>query len=162
MHRLPLAILALALLLPTAALAAITGAATVIDGDTLEIHGQRIHLHGIDAPELGQMCVAEGQRYRCGQEAAFALADKIGRKPVFCRELDVDRNGQIVAVCYLVVSMCSMRENLNAWLVSEGWALAYRRYSVDYIDEEEAARSARRGIWRGEFVPPWEWRRGER
>ena len=162
MRRLPLAILALALLLPTAALAAITGAATVIDGDTLEIHGQRIHLHGIDAPELGQMCVAEGQRYRCGQEAAFALADKIGRKPVFCRELDVDRQGQIVAVCYLVVSMCSMRENLNAWLVSEGWALAYRRYSADYVDEEEAARSARRGIWRGEFVPPWEWRRGER
>ena len=134
------ALLAVALLIgllwPVNALAAIAGAATVIDGDTIEIHGQRIRLHGIDAPELGQMCVAEGKRYRCGQEAAFALADKIGRKPVTCRERDIDRYGRIVAVCYLVPSQCSMRENLNAWLVSEGWALAYRRYSVDYIDEE--------------------------
>ncbi len=47
-------------------------------------------------------------------------------------------------------------------MVSQGWALAYRRYSLDYVDEEADAQAARRGIWAGEFVRPWEWRRGER
>jgi endonuclease YncB( thermonuclease family) len=43
-------------------------------------------------------------------------------------------------------------------LVSAGWALAYRRYSKDYVDAENQARKARRGMWRGTFVKPWEWR----
>ena len=38
----------------------------------------------------------------------------------------------------------------------------YRRYSLDYVGEEADARAARRGIWAGEFVKPWEWRRGKR
>ena len=44
----------------------------------------------------------------------------------------------------------------------DGWALAYRQFSRDYVDEEEEARSNRRGIHRGEFVEPWDWRRGGR
>jgi len=40
--------------------------------------------------------------------------------------------------------------------------LAYRRYSLDYVDEEAGAQAARRGIWASEFVKPWEWRRGKR
>ena len=69
-----------------------------------------------------------------------------------CREKDRDRYRRIVAVCYLGP------KDLNAFMVSEGWALAYRRYSMDYVDDEEAAKSERKGIWRGEFVPPWKWR----
>ena len=53
-------------------------------------------------------------------------------------------------------------EDLEAWMVANGWAVAYRRYSLDYIDEEAAAQAARRGIWVGEFMKPWEWRRGKR
>jgi len=40
--------------------------------------------------------------------------------------------------------------------------LAYRRYSLDYVDEEADAQAARRGLWAGEFVKPWEWRREKR
>ncbi len=47
-------------------------------------------------------------------------------------------------------------------MVSEGWALAYRKYSKDYVAAEDAAREAGKGLWRGKFVPPWDWRRGER
>ena len=47
-------------------------------------------------------------------------------------------------------------------MVLNGWALAYRKYSKDYAGQEQSAKTARRGIWRGEFVPPWEWRRGKR
>ncbi len=51
---------------------------------------------------------------------------------------------------------------MGAWMVSQGWALAYRRYSLDYVDQEADARAARRGIWASQFVKPWEWRRGKR
>ena len=38
----------------------------------------------------------------------------------------------------------------------------YRRHPLDYVDEEADAQAARRGLWAGEFVKPWEWRRGKR
>jgi hypothetical protein len=53
-------------------------------------------------------------------------------------------------------------EDLNAWLVSLGWALAYRHYSIAYVGEEDAARASHLGIWRGSFTAPWDWRRGDR
>ena len=137
--------------------AALAGTATVIDGDTLDLHGQRIRLHGIDAPESGQSCQdADGAAYRCGQRAALALADRIGRRPVTCAPRDTDRYGRAIAVCM------ADGEDLNAWMVAQGHALAYRRYSSDYVDEEALARRDRRGLWAGAFVAPWDWRRGVR
>ena len=47
-------------------------------------------------------------------------------------------------------------------MVAEGWALAYRQYSDDYVEEEQAARAGHKGLWRGVFVAPWEWRKGKR
>ena len=64
----------------------------------------------------------------------------------------MDRYGRIVAVCYLG------HQDLNQWMVKEGWALAFRSYSLDYVTAEDEARTAKRGIWRGDFEPPWEWR----
>lgn len=130
------------------------GAAPVIDGDTVEIHGQRIRLHGIDAPESRQNCKKAGKDWRCGKDAAFALADKIGLNPIECEPKGKsDRYGRAVAVCRLA------GEDLNAWMVSQGWALAYRQYSRDYVPQENEAKEAKRGVWASEFVPPWEWRR---
>ena len=52
--------------------------------------------------------------------------------------------------------------DLNAWMITEGWAFAYRRYSLDYVAEEARARAAKRGVRQGEVVAPWEWRKGVR
>ncbi len=143
-------------LLATPALADMTGVASVLDGDTLEIHGQRIRFHGIDAPESRQLCRLDGKPWQCGKDAANALAEKIGRRPVTCKDLGRDRYNRMVAKCIVA------GEDLEAWMVTNGWALAYRRFSLDYVDAEADARAARRGIWASAFVKPWEWRRGKR
>ena len=64
--------------------------------------------------------------YRCGALSANKLSEKIGVKNVTCVEKDRDRYGRIVAVC------SAGGEDLNAWMVSEGLAVAYQTYSKDY------------------------------
>ena len=134
----------------------LVGRARVIDGDTIEVASARIRLFGVDAPESAQRCLAGSGRWSCGEQATRALAGRIDGRSVACEERDRDRYGRVVAVCR------HGAQDVNAWLVREGWAMAYRRYSRDYVDEEAAARGAQRGLWRGEFVPPWDWRRGDR
>ena len=134
----------------------LSGSARIIDGDTLEVRGKRVRLHGIDAPESAQRCRSGGRLWSCGRDAARALARRIGSRPVACEERDRDRYGRIVAVCRVA------GEDVNAWMAAEGWAFAYRRYSMRYLAEESAAKAAKRGIWRGDVVAPWDWRRGER
>ena len=135
----------------------IVGVASVIDGDTIEIHGQRVRLFGVDAPEGSQHCARpNGQRWRCGQQASFALADRIGRATVRCEPRDVDRYGRIVAICF------KGTEDLNRWMVANGWAVAFRRFSLDYVADEDTARQKRIYIWSGEFDMPWDWRAQQR
>jgi endonuclease YncB( thermonuclease family) len=138
------------------AVAEIAGRASVIDGDTIEMRGQRIRLFGIDSPESAQLCEAKQKTYRCGQQAALALADRIGERTVRCQERDRDRYGRTVAVCYVA------GEDVDRWMVEQGWAVAFRKYSLDYVDAENDAREARRGIWQGEFEMPWDWRAARR
>jgi endonuclease YncB( thermonuclease family) len=125
----------------------------IIDGDTIEIHGRRIRLFGIDAPESSQLCVRPtGERWRCGQQASFALADRIGRAAVTCQPRDLDRYDRVVAVCF------KGNEDLNRRMISNGWAVAFRRYSLDYVASETSARRSQINIWSGEFDMPWNWR----
>lgn len=131
----------------------VEGTPLVIDGDTLEINGRRIRLHGIDAPEWDQTCTRGNEKYSCGQAATTALKEMVAGREVNCQGKDVDRYGRIVAVCVVGET------DINARMVVLGWALAYRRYSMDYVDEEATAEASRAGIWAGEFVKPWEWRR---
>ena len=134
----------------------ITGIPRIVDGDSLVIDGVKIRLHGIDAPERNQTCGTDPNRWDCGRQASRALAEMIDRAPVTYHERDVDRYGRVVAVCTVGGVL------LNSRMVAEGWAVAYRRYSMDYVSEEQQAREERRGMWSGAFVTPEAWRRGQR
>jgi endonuclease YncB( thermonuclease family) len=141
------------LLVVAPAFADVTGTARVVDGDTIHIGKSKIRLHGIDAPESKQTCAAGGKEWPCGQEATQALVEAISGQPVTCKGGKRDRYKRLLAVCYVG------DVNLNAMMVRNGWALAYRRYSTDYVDAEGIAEKAKAGLWRGEFEKPWVWRR---
>ena len=134
----------------------VAGRARVIDGDTIEVGAVRIRLFGVDAPESAQSCLEGNRRWPCGEQATRALSRQIEGRSVACEERDRDRYGRVVAVCRYG------GQDVNTRLVRDGWAIAYRRYSTAYVDEEASAKAAKRGVWRGEFVPPWDWRRGDR
>ena len=135
----------------------VSGRVSVIDGDTFEMHGKRIRLHGIDAPESGQQCKdAYGKSYRCGQMAAKQMSGYVSGKTVKCEILNKDRYGRFIARCLVSGT------DVNELLVKEGWALAYRQYSKDYVRAEGQAKRNNIGLWQGKFVEPWNWRRGER
>lgn len=134
--------------------ASFVGVASVIDGDTIEIHGEPFRLFGIDAPESKQLCKgATGKPYRCGQVAANALSDLIGRQTVSCDQKDVDHYMRIVAVCSV------KGRDVGADLVSNGLAVAYVKYSKSYLPQQTSARKARLGLWAGAFEMPWDWRK---
>jgi len=124
------------------------GAAAIVDGDTLTLAGTRIRLRGMDAFERGQTCRRGGAGYDCGAEATTALAGLVGGRRVACEGRERDRYGRLLAVC------TAGGRDLNAAMVSAGWAVAYGAYDV----EEFRARAAGAGAWAGAFEPPSEWR----
>ena len=134
----------------------LSGKASVTDGDTIRFGKTRVRLFGIDAPEIKQKCFFNDKSWNCGIEARKALVNMIGEQEVSCEKKDKDRYGRIIAVCTVG------GVNLNALMVRGGWALAYRKYSKDYVDEELIARSGKTGLWKGTFKFPWEWRRSKR
>jgi hypothetical protein len=77
---------------------------------------------------------------------------RISQSGITCASHGEDRYGRMLATC------SAGGENLNAWMVREGLALAYVQYSREYVGEEAAAREHRSGMWGGEFIAPWDWR----
>jgi endonuclease YncB( thermonuclease family) len=128
------------------------GAAEVVDGDTLKIAHEKVRLHGIDAPETSQTCGAAGGTWPCGRMATASLKDAVAGQTITCKGGKRDRYGRLIAICFLG------QADLNAQMVRDGWALAYRRYALDYVADEMEARAQGRGLWQGPFTAPWEWR----
>lgn len=133
----------------------LVGQASVIDGDTIDIHGTRIRFNGIDAPESGQTCEAGGTSYRCGQKAALALSDFVGSRTITCNKTGTDRYQRVIAKCF------ADGTDLGSWMVLNGWAIAYRKYSMDYVADEDRARNQKVGMWAGTFIAPELWRKGK-
>ena len=130
----------------------VEGAGKVIDGRTMVIKAQRVRLFGIDAPELKQNCTHRGKPWPCGREAAGFLAKLVGDRRVTCKQMG-RADGYMLGVCSLEGQV------INREMVAAGWALASGTESDQFIALERAAQKEAKGIWRGQFTPPWEWRK---
>ena len=131
----------------------ISGFANITDGDTVKILNNRIRLHGIDAPERNQMCKKK-YIYNCGSVSTNALIEKINKNIIKCSvQKNKDRYNRYIGVCFL------KEEDLNKWMVQNGYAVAYKRYSKDYVLDEEFAKKNKLGLWSGTFLKPEKWRK---
>ena len=131
----------------------INGKPRIIDGDTIHIKSNKIRLHGIDAPETKQTCKIDNEEWYCGKQSTKELKKLINKQNVECVINDVDIYNRYVAICYVD------EININQWMVKNGWAIAYRYYSKDYINEEEYANNNKLGIWKSKFIEPYLFRK---
>ena len=123
---------ALAAMVSSARAGEVSGAAIVVDGDTLAIAGQRFDLLGIDAPELPQLCEADGKRWACGEDATMVLRRIIAGREVTCAAHGEGERGAVLAVCRIGF------EGLNREMVRAGMALNPPRGPALYVREEAA------------------------
>lgn len=131
----------------------IVGPSSIVDADTIQVQGRRIRLEGIDAPEASQLCTLGGQDWACGRKAATSLGSWLGNRQVSCVPKGRDRYNRTLARCFVG------SDDIQSWLVINGWALAFREHSKDFVSAEEVAKSRKVGLWQGEFVAPWDWRK---
>lgn len=125
----------------------------VFDGDTIRLEGDIIRLFGIDAPEGKQTCrAANGGNWDCGAAATTSLRLALGDGRPDCDDRGRDIYHRRLAVCRVG------GVDINDWLVREGFAWSFRRYSGLYNKAEEEARGARRGVWQARTETPWSYR----
>ncbi len=129
-------------------------AVAIIDGDTLQIGDRIVHLAGIDAPELGQRCMIEDKDWRCGLEAALALRKLAAFGTVTC--VSEEEAQTVVGTCQID------GKDLAEVMVGQGYAVALPGAAPNYQSAEAAAKDAKLGLWRGDFVLPADWRQGAR
>ncbi len=126
---------------------------TVIDGDTIRLGDVKIRFSGIDAPEINQTCVASEGKVACGKISRDLLIEKVTNNKISCTDEGKDFYGRVLGECFV------NGESLSAYLVREGFAFAYRKYSNKYIEDEEYAKFNKLGMWSMEFQYPWDYRK---
>ena len=140
----------------------ITGIAKVIDGDTIKINSKKIRLFGIDAPEKKQFCkkiflsislISFKKDYACGEISTNFLKKKIDNKMIICKSIGMDRYKRHIAECF------KGKKNINAFMVENGQAVAYIKYSPKFITYENNAKKEKSGLWAGTFEMPWVYRK---
>ena len=143
----------------------IYGTPKIIDGDTVHINNKKIRLEGIDAPEIKQQCKKPfikisaligfqfSKSYSCGIISKKKLMDKVDNSKIRCISSSRDKYKRYLATCY------KEKINLNKWMVRNGHAVAYKRYSKDYVRDEDFANENKLGLWEGSFMMPEKWRK---
>ena len=143
------AIAVLAVFLAPASGDAMAGFARVVDGDILQISGQRVRLFGLDAPEMTQTCRTEQNvSWACGAWISARLKARLRNHRVTCEGHEKDRYGRLIARCSVDGA------DIGGWLVGNGFAFAYRRYSRAYVPAETRARARELGLWSGTAQEP--------
>jgi len=127
----------------------------ILDGDTIHIEKVKYRFHGIDAPEISQICKVNNKNIKCGELSKQKLIEKIGNKKVNCKKVAIDRYKRVVAECFV------NNDSLSKYLVTNGYAFAYRRYSKKFVEDENFAKKNKLGLWSMDFQYPWDYRRNK-
>jgi endonuclease YncB( thermonuclease family) len=133
--------------------------ATVRDGGVLTIGDVTFRLDGIDAPDFDQMCIDDhADAWACGVEARDHLTKLIGDRDVRCEDLGPDKNykKRHTAICTI-----DGETSVNQLLVRQGFALNGGP-PAKFADDQKAASDDRRGLWKGCFVAPQDFRRRQK
>ena len=125
----------------------------IIDGDTIHLNNEKIRFIGIDTPELKQTCNKNNEIINCGIQARKLLINKIGKNKVNCVKEGKDQYKRTLAECFV------NDLSLSRFLVREGYAFAYRKYSKKFINDEDFAKKNNIGMWSMKFEYPWDWRK---
>lgn len=150
-HRVMMAALFAIIASPVCA-AKLSGLPRIVDGNTIEIEQTKIRLSGIDAPGTDQICLdAHGQKWACGVAARDELIKHSSGRTWDCHTTGLDEYGRSLGSCFIA------GEDVNAWMVSSGWALSSSQYRNTYVIYEVVASNAYAGIWSGAFIAPWDW-----
>ena len=125
----------------------------IVDGDTIYLKNEKIRFSGIDTPEIKQTCNKNNETIKCGIQAKELLINKIGNNKVKCIKNGLDKYNRILAECFV------NNQSLSKYLVREGYAFAYRKYSTKYVQDEDYAKKNKKGMWSMTFEYPWDYRR---
>ncbi|WP_343565465.1 thermonuclease family protein [Kiloniella sp. b19] len=119
--------------------------------------GERLRLMGFDAPESKQTCLSPvGIERPCGRKATEYLDLVLSTvdHQVACKTFGQDRYRRTLARCAIGDLY------LGSWMVRSGHAFVWPWGDQWYLADQDDARLAKRGLWAGQFVYPWVWRRG--
>ena len=152
-------VLSLALLATTPGLAATTA---VRDGGTVDVGGVTYRLGGIDAPTADQLCIDDhADSWACGAEARDQLVELIAGRDVHCEDLGPDAvyKKWHFGICTAQGETAS----LNQLLVRRGFAMNVASNGANRFGQDETeAKNDRRGLWKGCFIDPQEFRAGRK
>lgn len=129
-----------------APLPALYSYAIVRNDVTIEISNRTIHLYGIYVPT--DECDYLSTLPRCTHPAVLALRFKI-QGFVHCQPVWRNRDGSLTAMCRVGRTQFRRGEDLSAYLISKGWALATQYAPVQYRALERIARAEGQGVWAG-------------
>jgi endonuclease YncB( thermonuclease family) len=108
---------------------------------TLRLSGSTVRLYGIYVPPTEQSCRTFERPVQCSSRAALALDFHIGVEFVHCEERATHTDGSISALCRV------RGEDLSAWMLQSGWALALPDAPFEYAALEKIARARALGVW---------------
>ena len=124
----------------------ISSSAQVNEDGTLRIKRKTIHLYGIHIPDLDRTCSTNSLPRFCGTRAAIALDFKINGF-VRCDLLRENADRSWVGRCRVNSTAFDDGEDLSAYLLERGWAVALPDAPVEYQALEKIARARQIGHW---------------
>jgi endonuclease YncB( thermonuclease family) len=116
------------------------------DDGSLRIEKKNVYLYGIHIPKTSKNCRTNQQPAVCGERAVLALEFKI-KSFVRCEIISENPNGSLTGKCFANYSNFDEGEDLSAYLLERGWAVALPDAPIEYSSLEKIARSRGMGVW---------------